>query len=401
MSYQLSAISYQLLVTPGVTQGSPDRGLRAGLIGLGVAFAFSVLFVPVSMRLARRLGVIDRPVGDKIHLRPTPLMGGTAIAIAFLVTAGVWHVWSDLHPVKPTAPNTALTGLLIGCALAAALGIWDELRTLPPRVHFLGQIGVVVVTLCLNFPVISSVSNPLVKIGAGHTSQSVLPIIGIVFTIFWIVGMMNTVNFLDGLDGLAGGVTAIAALFLGLWEVVVPNTFSPSHQDQNVILPLMLCGAILGFLVYNWAPARIFMGDSGAMFIGFTLGALSLFGTAPRIGTALLILIVPIIDVAWAIVRRLLGRRSFASGDKHHIYHRMLDLGLSRRAVVLLFYGLCIVLGLIDLKLYRGDKVIAFAVVAVLAASGAVALEARGRRVASRAAPAPVTNGARDSAERV
>jgi len=259
----------------------------------------------------------------------------------------------------------------------------------------------VVVTLCLNFPVISSVSNPLVKIGAGHTSQSVLPIIGIVFTIFWIVGMMNTVNFLDGLDGLAGGVTAIAALFLGLWEVVVPNTFSPSHQDQNVILPLMLCGAILGFLVYNWAPARIFMGDSGAMFIGFTLGALSLFGTAPRIGTALLILIVPIIDVAWAIVRRLLGRRSFASGDKHHIYHRMLDLGLSRRAVVLLFYGLCIVLGLIDLKLYRGDKVIAFAVVAVLAASGAVALEARGRRVASRAAATPVTNGARDSAERV
>ena len=383
MSYQLSAISHQLLSTPGVTQGSPDRGLGPGLIGLGVAFALSVLFVPFSMRLARRLGVIDRPVGDKIHLRPTPLMGGTAIAVAFLVTAGGWHAWNVLHEHKP---NAALTGLLIGCALAAALGIWDEIRTLPPRVHFLGQVGVVVVTLFLNFPIISHVSNPLQKISLHGAANLAVPgVVAVLFTVFWIVGMMNTVNFLDGLDGLAGGVTAIAALFLGLWEVVVSNFYLPSHQDQNVILPLILCGAILGFLVYNWAPARIFMGDSGAMFIGFTIGALSLFGTAPRIGTALLILIVPIIDVAWAIVRRLLGRRSFANGDKHHIYHRMLELGLSRRAVVLLFYGLCIVLGLIDLKLYKGDKVIAFAIVAVLAAAGAVALEMRGRGVASRA----------------
>jgi len=389
IGYQLSAVSHQLSAS-GVTRASPvhtrDTGLGDGLKGLAVAFALCVLLEPLGIRLARRLGVIDRPVGDKIHKQPTPLMGGVAIAVAFLVTAGTWHVWTALHEHDP---NTALTGLLIGCALAAALGIWDEARTLPPRLHLLGQIGVVLVTLGLNFPIIATISNPLQKISVqGTASQPVLPIIGVLFTVFWIVGMMNTINFLDGLDGLAGGVTAIAAFFLGLWEVVVAGTRyfpSASHDNQNVILPLMLCGAILGFLVYNWAPARVFMGDSGAMFIGFALGALSIFGTAPRIGTALLILIVPIVDVAWAIVRRMAGRRSFASGDKHHIYHRMLELGLSRRAVVLLFYGLCIVLGLIDLKLYKLDKLLAFAIVAVLAAAGAVALEMRGRRAAAQA----------------
>ncbi len=390
-----SALDYGPLVGRAPGHAGPN-GLGEGLIGLVVAFALCVLLEPLGIRLARRLGVIDRPVGDKIHKRPTPLMGGVAIAVAFLVTAGVWHVWKDLHASKGTPPNTALTGLLAGCGLAAALGIWDELRTLPPRAHFLGQVGVVLLTLGMNFPIISTISNPLQKITVqGTTNQPVLPIIGVLFTVFWIVGMMNTVNFLDGLDGLAGGVTVIAAFFLGMWEVVVAGTrYAPSHQDQNVILPLMLCGAILGFLVYNWAPARVFMGDSGAMFIGFTLGALSLFGTAPRIGTALLILIVPIVDVAWAIVRRLIGRRSFASGDKHHIYHRLLELGLSRRAVVLLFYGLCLLLGLIDLQLYRGAKLIAFAVVAVLAAAGAVALEVRGRRLAAHAAAPAGTYGA-------
>jgi UDP-N-acetylmuramyl pentapeptide phosphotransferase/UDP-N-acetylglucosamine-1-phosphate transferase len=150
------------------------------------------------------------------------------------------------------------------------------------------------------------------------------------------------------------------------------------------VLPLILCGAILGFLVYNWAPARVFMGDSGAMFIGFALGALSIFGPV-KLGTALLILIVPIVDVAWAIVRRLLGRRSFASGDKHHIYHRMLELGLSRRSVVLAFYALCTALGVLDVLLVKKQKLAADAVVAVLAAAGAIALEVRGRRAEARA----------------
>jgi UDP-N-acetylmuramyl pentapeptide phosphotransferase/UDP-N-acetylglucosamine-1-phosphate transferase len=269
----------------------------------------------------------------------------------------------------------------------------------------MGQIVVVLAAILSAFPHIEQLSNPFAtprqtQSGQGsfylsylfdHRSltQDYTPwltaALGIAFTVFWIVGMMNTFNFLDGLDGLAGGVGAIGALFLGLWSLVMTDVYlAPTHANQNIVLPLILCGAILGFLVFNWSPARVFMGDSGAMFIGFALGALSIFGPV-KFGTWLLIMVVPIIDVAWAIVRRLMGRRSFASGDKHHIYHRMLELGLSRQSVVLIFYGLCMVLGVIDLNLYKRQKVVAFVVVAVLSAAGAVLLEVRGRRAESLA----------------
>src|SRR5947209_8643156 len=371
-----------------------SNGLGGGLLGLGLAFLVAVALVPLGIRLAWRLGVVDHPVGNKIHARPTPLMGGAAMAASFLVVTLLFpRHW----------PNQALVGLLAGCALATLLGLADEMWSLSPWKHFLGQVGVVLVAIILRFPVIQGVSNPLFTtvsphhsgsislstlLGFGHApgnvAHAVTLVAGILFTVFWIVGMMNTVNFLDGLDGLAGGVAAIAALFLGLWAWHMAGSGYVTRDEQNVILPLILCGALLGFLVYNWAPARVFMGDSGAMFIGFALGALSIFGPV-KLGTALLLLIVPIVDVAWAIVRRLLGRRSFASGDKHHIYHRMLELGMSRRSVVLAFYALCIALGVLDLLLVKKQKLAADAVVAVLAAAGAVALEVRGRRAEVRA----------------
>jgi UDP-GlcNAc:undecaprenyl-phosphate GlcNAc-1-phosphate transferase len=371
-----------------------SNGLGKGLLGLGLAFLVAAALVPLGIRLAWRFGVVDYPVGNKIHARPTPLMGGAAMAASFLmVTALFPRHW----------PNQALVGLLVGCALATALGIADEMWSLSPWKHFVGQVGVVLVAIAIGFPVIQRVSNPFAPVSLRGSSSVYLATLlgfgpapwglahaitlaaGVLFTVFWIVGMMNTVNFLDGLDGLAGGVGAIAALFLGLWAWRITGSgYAPTRDEQNVILPLILCGAILGFLLFNWAPARVFMGDSGAMFVGFALGALSIFGPV-KLGTALLILIVPIVDVAWAIVRRLLGRRSFASGDKHHIYHRMLELGLPRRAVVLAFYALCTALGVLDLLLVKQQKLAAFAVVAVLAAAGAVALEVRGRRAEARA----------------
>src|SRR5918911_1269392 len=312
-----------------------SNGLGGGLLGLGLAFLLAVALVPLGIRLAWRFGVVDHPVGNKIHARPTPLMGGAAMAASFLVVTLLFpRHW----------PNQALVGLLVGCALATLLGFGHA---------------------------------------PDNVAHAVTLVAGILFTVFWIVGMMNTVNLLDGLDGLAGGVAAIAALFLGLWAWHMAGSGYVTRDEQNVILPLILCGALLGFLVYNWTPARVFMGDSGAMFIGFALGALSIFGPV-KLGTALLLLIVPIVDVAWAIVRRLLGRRSFASGDKHHIYHRMLELGMSRRSVVLAFYALCIALGVLDLLLVKKQKLAADAVVAVLAAASAVALEVRGRRAEAR-----------------
>lgn len=363
-------------------------GLIDGLLYAALAFTFAVLLVPLGIRLAWKLDVIDTPRGFKIHRKPTPLMGGVAMAAAFLLTVLVIRPLFD-H-------NQALIGLLVGCAGAAVLGFADEVFTLKPAVHFLGQVVVVVLAMAAHFPLVETISRPLGKVtpesiqhgsiylstllGFGpENNVLVTTIAGGLFTAFWIVGMMNTVNFLDGLDGLAGGVVAIAAVFLALWEVIVTGSgFAPTYQDQNVYLPLILAGAILGFLCFNWRGV-VFMGDSGSMFLGFTIGALSIFGPV-KLGTALLLLIIPITDVAWAIVRRALGRQSFASGDSRHIYHRMLELGLSRRTVVLLFYALCIVLGVIDLNLVKGAKIVAFVVVAVLTAAGAVMLEVLGRR---------------------
>lgn len=372
------------------------QDLRNGLIGLVLAFLLAACLMPWVIRLAWRLGVVDRPVGNKIHARPTPLMGGLAVAVAFIAVAALYP------PLHPHGYNRAFLALLTGCALATALGVIDELRHLRPLHHFLGQIGCVIVALCIGFPLIDRVSDPhgndsvylsaLVGMHAGsHDAAPLLTLLlGILFTIFWIVGMMNTINFLDGLDGLAGGVSTIAALYLAFWALAMAHSGYVTYNNQNVVLPLILGGAILGFLPYNWAPARVFMGDSGAMCIGFTLGALCIFGPV-KLGTALLILAVPVLDVAWAIIRRLLGRRSFASGDKHHIYHRMLELGMSRRAVVLTFYGICAALGILDLRLVKIQKLIVLAVVAVLAGAAAVLLEVRGRRVQTPLASASLT----------
>ncbi len=369
--------------------------LPIALLGMVLAFALAAALTPLGIKVAWRLDIVDRPRGNKLHARPTPLMGGVAMAVAFLAVALLWVARFDQWG------NAQLRGLLVGCFLAALLGFLDEWLTLRPLQHFIGQILVVLAAIWAAFPHVEKLSNPFATAwetqhGRGsfylawlvdHNSinHENTPVIGIAFTVFWIVGMMNTVNFLDGLDGLAGGVGAIGALFLGLWSLVMTDVYlAPTHANQNIVLPLILCGAILGFLIFNWAPARVFMGDSGAMFIGFALGALSIFGPV-KFGTWLLIMVVPIIDVAWAIVRRLMGRRSFASGDKHHIYHRMLELGLSRQSVVLIFYGLCFVLGIIDLNLYKRQKVVAFVIVAVLSAAGAVLLEVRGRRAESLA----------------
>lgn len=381
---------------------SPDS--RDGLVGLILAFVIALALVPGAIRLAWRTGAVDRPVGGKIHSRPTPLMGGLAVAIAFVAVAALYP------PLHAHGYNRAFIALLAGCVLATVLGIIDELRRLPPLSHLAGQIGCVVVALLLGFPRIELVSDPHrnssmylsallgVRSGVHDAAPGLTLALGVAFTIFWIVGMMNTVNFLDGLDGLAGGVSAIAVAYLGLWALAMAHSGYVTYNNQNVILPLILCGAILGFLPYNWAPARIFMGDSGAMFIGFALGALCIFGPV-KLGTALLILVVPVLDVAWAIVRRLQGRRSFTSGDKHHIYHRMLELGMSRRGVVLTFYALCLALGVLDLNLVKLQKLLALAAVACVAAAGAVLLEVRGRRLeasrrdAAGAAPLRRTEG--------
>lgn len=335
-------------------------------------FAAAVVLTPLVRWLAFRTGDIDLPIGQKIHQRATPLMGGAAIYVAFALAV--------LALVPLTTP---VIGLLVGGLAAVAVGLLDEFLDLPPLVHLAGQITAALIAITAGVGVVQTVSLPWVSLLS--PGRSIPFALGFGLTLFWLVGMMNTVNFLDGLDGLASGVVGLAALLLAVWAAEPQRFFLPAAAHrEDLLLPLAFAGALLGFLPYNWRRASIFIGDSGSMFLGLALGALSIIGPA-KLGTALLILIIPVLDVAWAIVRRHVRGRSFLSGDKQHVYHRMLELGLGHTTTVLVLYSLCLSIGVLDLLLVKMAKLVAFIVIALAASAAFVLMERHAsRRVHAR-----------------
>jgi UDP-GlcNAc:undecaprenyl-phosphate GlcNAc-1-phosphate transferase len=343
------------------------------LAPLLVSAAVALALTPLAIRAARRFGILDRPVGLKIHKVPTPLLGGVAVYLAFTVGALLFLPLAG--PVR---------GVVLGGAVAVVVGVIDDRFGLPPLVHLGGQIVAAVVAILAGVGVVKTISNPF---ASGYQIAHVIShhpggnwqvpiVLGVAFTLFWIVGMMNTINFLDGLDGLSSGVGIIAGIMLAWWAATHGVT---AFHHADLVLPILLAGALLGFLPFNWNPARIFIGDSGAMFVGLALGGMSIFGT-PKLAAALLVLIVPVLDVAWAMVRRLSHGKSFLSGDKQHVYHRMIQLGLSQRATVISLWALCLVLGTLDRMLTRLDKFIAWFAVAALIGIAFVVLEVAGNR---------------------
>lgn len=336
------------------------------LAPLCVGLVASLALTPVARRVAFMTGTLDLPVGMKIHSTATPLLGGVAVYLGFSIATVV------------TLPLAGpVIGVLLGGLAAIVIGVLDERLTLPPLVHLVAQIVAALVAIIAGLGIIRSVSSPF----GGLTAAGIqLPgAIGLVVTLVWLVGMMNTVNFLDGLDGLATGVVAIAAILLAIWASEPQRFFLTGSHREELVLPIALTGALLGFLPYNWHRARIFLGDSGSMFLGLALGALSIIGPA-KLATALLVLIIPVLDVAWAIVRRRMRGRSFLSGDKQHVYHRMLELGMTHTQVVSAFYLLCGVLSVLDLALLKMEKLIAFVAVTTLVGVAFVLLETTASR---------------------
>jgi len=334
------------------------------IVTVGVA----LVLTPFAIRAANRFQVIDRPLGLKIHKKPTPLLGGVAVYIAFVIGAVLFL------PLRGP-----VSGIIAGGAVAVIVGVVDDRFSLPPLGHLAGQVLAAVAAILAGVGVVKTISNPFAsthQILSFQGNWEVPTALGVAFTLFWIVGMMNTVNFLDGLDGLSSGVGIIAAAMLGWWAASHDVT---AFHHADLILPILLAGALLGFLPFNWSPARIFIGDSGAMFVGLALGGMSIFGT-PKLAAALLVLIVPVLDVAWAIVRRALHGKSFLTGDKQHVYHRMIELGMSQRATVLSLYALCLILGMLDRLLIRLDKLIAWLAIAFLIGVAFIALEIAANR---------------------
>jgi UDP-GlcNAc:undecaprenyl-phosphate GlcNAc-1-phosphate transferase len=247
--------------------------------------------------------------------------------------------------------DTPTIGLLIGAVAVVAIILVDDFRDLAPRDKFLGQLVAAAIPIAFGVR-IDGISNPF----GGIIFLSL--VVAIPFTLFWIAGMMNALNFVDGVDGLAGGVAVVAAAVLVVLSVRL-------GQYAIATMGLAVVGATLGFLPFNFYRASIFMGDSGAHLLGYLIGVLAIIGGA-KIATALLVLGIPILDVAWTVVRRVRAGGKFHARDTDHLHHRLLRAGFSQRSVVLAYYAVGAAFGVVALYFQKMAKLYALGALALL-----------------------------------
>lgn len=321
------------------------------LLPLGVVFATSLtlglVLTPIAARVGARYGIVDRPRDGELQNALLPRVGGYALTVAYLAGIGVSFLLFERFPDE----QRRIMGLLLGSLAILPLAIFDDLRRLSAPPQLVAQIGIAIVAAFFG-STIATVSNPLGPAPFG--SQIVLPTLLVMpVTVFWLVAIVNTVNWLDTMDGLAAGVGAIAAaVFLALSVSL--------GQKSIAALPAALLGACLGFIPYNFNPARIILGTSGSMMIGYGLGVIAIIGGA-KIAATVLVLGIPIIDAGLVIWQRSRsGRSPLRGGDSAHLPHRLYNRGLSQRRIALLLYALCAVFGSLSLWLVRVEKLFAF-----------------------------------------
>jgi len=320
-----------------------------------LALLFAMSATPLVARLSHRLQLLDMPGGRRKHPRPIPRPGGLAIFIAFgFAIAVFWSIdiLSGGPVLIPEEVRSSRFRLVVLAALVSvAVGFFDDLVDLRARWQLAGQLLVAAIVVLAGVR-IEFVNNP---VDPRHII--VLGALSIPVTFLWIVGMINALNFIDGLDGLAAGVSAIAAVCLGFIAL------TPAVNEPFVAwMEFALAGALIGFLVFNVHPAKLFLGTTGVTFVGTVLATLSIFGTA-KIAAALLVLGVPIIDTFYVIIRRLFERRPPFAPDRGHFHHRLLDVGLSHAQAVFLIYVITAVLGAVALVASGQAQVLAFAAI--------------------------------------
>lgn len=329
---------------------SLTKHLLPGLWPFVVALIVCVAVIPIAIYLSRRFGWLAEPGGRHAHSRSTPLLGGLAMYLGFAVALALF------------APEfNATPGVLIVSGLAMVLLAIDDRWPMQPWVKLAVQIG-----LALLAVVVFGVQIKFFSLPGNHVVQLGLLITPV--SLFWLVGMQNTINFLDGADGLAAGVTAIVAVVLML-------AAGELRQLEIVKLSGALAGCCVGFLLFNFPPARIFMGDSGAHFLGIALGMISILGVAKvavafALAAPALALAVPIADTGWAIVRRRRQKASVSTPDLMHLHHRLQSFGLDQRQTCYVFYSASALLGAIGLTLFGHGRVLAV----VLAATAVLVL---------------------------
>ena len=318
-------------------------------ITFAVAVGVALILTPAVIFLANKTGAVDKPDARKVHTKPIPRIGGLGIYAAFM--AAILVMIAITEPEGEVLRE--IIGLIVSGTLMMLVGLIDDYKNLPAKVKLLGQI-VAASVLVFGFNVrIDFVTDPF-------GDYIYLEWIAIPATLFWLVGLTNTVNLIDGLDGLAAGISGIAA-------VTILMVALEHHFLLVAILTAALAGSTVGFLFYNTNPARIFMGDSGSLFLGFMLAGISVIGAVKSAATIALIvpilaLGIPIFDTTCAIVRRYRGGQPIFKPDKGHLHHRLLNLGFTQRQAVFLMYVVSSMLGLSAIALTEVSSQIAIVI---------------------------------------
>lgn len=316
------------------------------------AFVVSFLLTPLVKKLAFKIGAVDVPKDDRrMHKKPTALLGGLAIFCGFLVSALVFVPMSR-----------EFRGILLGSIVIIILGIFDDIYALSAKLKLVVQIGAAII------PVLCGVVVDVIRVPKFIDAYGYMDLgyFSIPLTILWIVGVTNALNLLDGLDGLACGVSSISSVTLLCIALLV-------GEPNVAFATAALAGACFGFLPYNFNPAKLFMGDTGALFLGYMLSTLSVMGlfkgyAVISLAAPFLILGLPIFDTISAMVRRAKDHRPIMSPDRGHLHHRLVDAGLSQKQAVIVIYLMCAMLCLMAVLLIWTGAVSPMALIIVIIA---------------------------------
>ncbi|MCI9118351.1 MAG: undecaprenyl/decaprenyl-phosphate alpha-N-acetylglucosaminyl 1-phosphate transferase [Flavonifractor sp.] len=335
--------------------------LEPSLIGvvaaaLVVALLISLVSTPVVKNLAAKVGAVDVPKDNRrMHDHPIPRMGGLAIFFGFVLSV---LIFAELTP--------QLRGMLLGASMIVVLGIFDDIYALKALPKLFVQIAAALVAVCSG-NVIEALSNPNIFSSDPYWELGILKI---PFTVLWIVAITNAVNLIDGLDGLACGVSTISSMTLLVISLVVAD-------GPAAVLMAALAGGCIGFLPYNLNPAKIFMGDTGATFLGYVLAVVSIQGlfkfyTIISFAVPFLMLGLPIFDTCFAFIRRIAHGQSPMHADRSHVHHRLIDMGFSQKQAVAVLYIISAILGLSAVVLTTAGAEKAMLLLLALCAAGAV-----------------------------
>lgn len=310
----------------------------AYFLAISIGLLVTLIITPLVIKISTYFKILDQPdlIGRKIHKKPTPLLGGWAIFLAVFIVVFIFKIfgWADFSNIS----NSFILAVAIGGLLIMIGGTLDDIYNLKPWQQIIWPLLAATLVLIVGIK-ITYITNPLG--GPFNAIIYLTPFWGLLISFIWLMGLMYTTKLLDGLDGLVTGIASVTALMIFIlsldWDV---------YLSATGVWALAFLGASIGFLFFNFYPAKIFLGEGGSIFMGFMLGVLSIV-SGSKIATTLLVIGIPALDVLWVIVRRILnGESPFSHADRKHLHFRLLDLGLTQRETVLLLYLMAITFGL-------------------------------------------------------